>query len=64
MGIPPKGVKSTTHMLTSVDNPLFTKPNLEQFWDLESLGIKESPATSDDDQVLSNFNKTIVLADG
>ena len=64
MGIPPKGVKSTTHMLTSIDDPLFTKPNLEQFWDLESLGIRESPTTSDDDQALSNFNKTVVLADG
>ena len=46
IGIQPKGVKSTTHMLTSVDAPLFTQPNLEQFWDLESLGISESPTRS------------------
>lgn len=63
-GIPPKGVKSNTHVLNSVDDSLFTKPNLEQFWDLESLGIRESPTTSDDDQALSHFNKTVVLADG
>ena len=63
MGILPKGVKSTTHMLTSVDAPLFTQPNLEQFWDLESLGIK-SPTTSDDDQAISHCNKTVVFTDG
>ena len=63
IGIPFKGVKSTTHMLTSADTSLFTKPNLEQFWDLESLGIRESPTTSDDDQALSNFNKTVFCAD-
>ena len=64
MGIPSKGVKSTTHMLTSIDDSLFTKPNLQQFWDLESLGKRELPTTSDDDQALSHFNKTVVLADG
>lgn len=63
-GIPPKRVISTTHMLTSINDPLFTKPNLEQFWDLEPLGIRESHTTSDDDQALSHFNKIVVLADG
>ena len=43
IGIPPKGVKPTTHMLSSVDAPLFTQPNLQQFWHFESLGIKELP---------------------
>ena len=64
MGIPPKGVKSTTHMLSSIDAPLFKQPNLEQFWDLESLGIKESPTTLDDDQAISQFNKTVVFTEG
>ena len=64
MGIPPRGVKQTTHMLSSVDAPLFMRPNLEQFWDLESLGIKESPTTLDDDQAVSQFNKTVVFSDG
>lgn len=64
MGIPPKGVKPTTHMLSSVDAPLFTQPNLEQFWDLESLGIKESPTTLDDDQAIAQFNKTVMFKEG
>ena len=33
-----------------------TKPNLDRFWNLESLGIVESPLTSDDGQAINHFN--------
>ena len=36
--IPPMGIRLTTHMLTTVKSSLLTKPNLDWFWNLESLG--------------------------
>ena len=38
-----------THVFTTVDSVLLAEPSLEQFWELESLGITDSPSTSDDD---------------
>ena len=64
MGIPPMGIRLTTHMLTTVDSSLLTKPNLDRFWNLESLGIVESPLTSDDDQAIDHFNKTVQFTEG
>ena len=37
------------------------KPSIELFWNLESLGITESPSTSDDDVALDHFNNTVKL---
>ena len=64
VGIPPMGIRLTTHMLTTIDSSLLTKPNLERFWNLESLGIAESPLTSDDDQAIDHFNKTVQFTEG
>ena len=58
------GIRLTTHMLTTVDSSLLTKPNLDRFWNLESLGIAESPLTSDDDQAIDHFNKTVQFTEG
>jgi len=33
------------------------------FWNLESLGITESPSTCDDDLALDHFNKTVKFVD-
>ena len=41
-----------------------TKPDLEQFWSLESLGITESPSRSDDDIALNKFNKSVTFIMG
>ena len=51
-------------MLTSTNLSLELQPNLECFWNLESIGIKESPIAVDDDKAIDNFNKTIKFADG
>lgn len=64
IGLVPRGIKTNTHMLTSIDMSLESKPNLGNFWSLESIGITESPIVADDDQALCNFNKTIRLVDG
>ena len=41
-----------------------TKPDFEQFWNLESLGITESPSKSDDDIALDKFNKSVTFTKG
>ena len=65
MGVTPTNTDTATHnMLTSVESAIATKPNLELFWNLESLGITESPLTCDDDLALDHFNKTAKLVDG
>ena len=42
------------------------KPNLEEFWKLETIGIKESISGSneDDDCAIQNFNDTVMKKDG
>jgi len=37
----------------------FTPKILETFWDLETIGIKETPYENDDDLALQHFNSTI-----
>ena len=54
--------KSNSFVCTAVMS--VTKPDLNQFWDLESLGITESPSTSDDDIALEKFNKSVKFTNG
>ena len=53
-----------THMLTNNDLSLKPQPNLGHFWNLESIGIKESPIAVKDDRALDSSNKTIEFIDG
>jgi len=65
MGVTPINTDTATHnMLTSVESAIAAKPNLELFWNLESLGITESPSTCDNDLALDHFNRTVKLVDG
>ena len=64
MGIAPTSMKPSTHMLNEVDLSLADKPNLDIFWNLESIGIIDSPSTSDDDKALEMFNNTVKFEDG
>ena len=36
---------------------------MTQFWDLESMGIKDSPKSNDDDKALKQFYKTLQYED-
>ena len=45
--------------LLSPDMSFPTKPNLEEFWRLESLGITDSPLDSDNDKSIKLFNETL-----
>ena len=63
IGFIPTNIKASTHMLSNIDLAL-TKPDLDIFWNLESIGIMDSPVTSDNDKALENFNNTVQFADG
>ena len=42
----------------------YLKPNLEEFWKLETIGIKEPVNDSDDEQAIQNFNDTVRKTNG
>ena len=52
------GQKSNTTR-TNVVACYTTTPDLEEFWDLETLGIKDSLKVNDDDQALKQFYQTL-----
>ena len=54
-------VKETS--LPIPDKSFPSKPNLEDFWRLESIGIMYSPVDSDKDRALKIFNKTLRFED-
>ena len=49
----------TNKIFGNIDLSIMHKPNLEQFWSLESIGITDSPRTLDDDKDLENFEETV-----
>ena len=55
---------SKTAVLASVDKVLPTKPDLEDFWNVEGIGITDSPTSSDDARALRQFNDTLKYEDG
>ena len=64
LGTAPPSTRVTTHMCSTVDVSLLARPNLDQFWNLESMGIIESPSSSDDDKALESFNQTVKFTGG
>ena len=44
-----------------IENSLPVKPNIEEFWKLETIGIKDSPYEADDGLATERFNKTVKL---
>ena len=57
-------INRETTLMTHADNSLPMKPNLEDFWRLESIGIQESPTESDDTKALNRFNETLSYKNG
>ena len=64
VGAAPINMQTAAHMLPAVDPCNASKPSIESFWELESLGIMESPLTSEDDVALDQFNTTVKFVDG
>ena len=46
-------------LFTDIDKSIPKKPNVEDFWNVESIGITESDRKSYDDIAMSNFKDTI-----
>ena len=64
IGIASTSMKASTYMLCNPDSSLIDKPRLDIFWNLESIGIMDSPLTSDDNQALEMFNNTVKFDNG
>jgi hypothetical protein len=48
----------------TVDSPVNEDINLKEWWELETIGIKESPSKSDDETVLEHFQDTVQYKNG
>ena len=56
-------IKPTAHMLTNIDSSLSTKPSMEDFWNLESTGITDSPLQVMNACAFEDFSKNVTFAD-
>ena len=52
-----------TEVFISVDT-VIPKPDLEDFWNVEGIGITDNPNCSDDEKALEQFNETLKFEDG
>ena len=52
-------IQRETKMFTSADIHLPVKPSLEDFWNLETIGITDSPLDLQDKEALKTFHKTL-----
>lgn len=59
-----KGIDNETTFMTCMDKSLPTKPNVEDFWRLESIGISDSPVESDNEVARKKFSETLKYEQG
>ena len=57
-------VRKETSMYTEVDRSLLLKPNFEELWRLESIGISDSQVKSDNSLAFNKFNETLRYENG
>ena len=50
---------TNTECLTTVDPVVPTKPDLEDFWNVEGIGIIDRPQCSDDESAMARFHDTL-----
>ncbi|XP_060575739.1 uncharacterized protein LOC132733143 [Ruditapes philippinarum] len=48
----------------SVDSSISTKLDLQDFWNIEAIGITDDPAISDDEKAMQSFKENIKFEDG
>ena len=51
-------------VFTDVDKVLPTAPNLEDFWNVEAIGILDNPTNTDDEKAMQNFRETLKRDNG
>jgi hypothetical protein len=54
---------SNTEVFTATDKSLSTNKEISDLWDLESIGINESPMKADDENAMKNFRDTLIFKD-
>ena len=52
-----------TQVFTSIDCAAFTKPELENFWNIESIEVTDEPNVKDDEVVMETFGNTLKFED-
>ena len=52
-----------TEVFTAVDSVIPTKPDLEDFWNIEAIGILDDASTKHDDVVKKHFKETLTFED-
>lgn len=57
-------IPKETSMLSCVDKSLPLKPSVEDFWNLEKIGIKDSPTDADNSVALNMFSDTLRYENG
>ena len=55
---------SNTCVFISIDDASPSKPDLEEFWKIESIGVYINPRTINDEFVMRNFKETVKFEDG
>ncbi|MCG7879441.1 MAG: hypothetical protein N0C90_24385, partial [Candidatus Thiodiazotropha endolucinida] len=55
---------TSTSVFQSVDNVIPTKPDLEDFWNIESIGILDNLITTNDELAKKRFKETLTFKDG
>lgn len=53
-----------TNLFVSIDSSLPVKPNLEDFWSIESIGIMDNPNVSNDEKAMKHFKDTLKFSEG
>ena len=51
-------------IFNNVDTTLSVKPDLEDFWNIESIGVTDKPRTSSDEQARTHFKETLTFENG
>ncbi|XP_052778713.1 uncharacterized protein LOC128216176 [Mya arenaria] len=54
---------SKTEVFTNLDDSIPCQPNLEDFWQLESIGIKDLSFNTEDDTVMNHFKDNLIFQD-
>ena len=53
-----------TSSFTSIDEVTPRKPDLEDFWNIENIGVLDNPRTTNDEMVKAQFKETLIFEDG
>ena len=55
---------TSTVVFQSIDDATPTKPSLEDFWNMESIGVSDKPETTIDETIKTHFKETLQFKDG